>query len=129
MDILHCERHGTSISYGHHLPNLYPATMMIGSLPSPWLTYLFLENLSRRLRLRCNELFEIHRFLLQPFQTTTSEECETRDREFRKVEGYLNDWRARNVSIAGLFVSYVTTPGRTVRFDPTLVLANTGYNM
>lgn len=42
--------------------------MMIGSLPSPWLTYLFLENLSRRLRLRCNELFEVHRFLLQPFK-------------------------------------------------------------
>ena len=76
-----------------------------------------------------NELFEVRRFLQQFFQTTTSEECETWDREFRKVEGYLNDWRARNASTAGLFASYVTTPGRSVRFDPTIVLANTGYNM
>ena len=76
-----------------------------------------------------NELFEVHRFLQQSFQTTTSEECETGDLEFRRVEGYLNDWRARNASIAGLFASYVTTPGRTVRFDPTIVPANTGYNM
>ena len=76
-----------------------------------------------------NELFEVHQFLQQSFQTTTSEECETWDREFRKVEGYLKEWRVRNLSIAGPYASYVTSPGRTVRFDPTIVLANTGYNM
>jgi hypothetical protein len=76
-----------------------------------------------------NELFEVNHFLQQSFQTTTQEECETWDREFRKVEGYLKDWRVRNVSIASPFASYVTSPGRTTRFDPTIVLANTGYNM
>ena len=96
--------------------------LVFGEFESPSSFALYVSSVT-------NELFEVHRFLLQPFQTTTSEKCETRDREFRKVEGYLNDWRARNASIAGLFVSYVTTPGRTVRFDPTLVLANTGYNV
>lgn len=76
-----------------------------------------------------NELFEVHHFLQQSFQTTTQEECEIWDREFRKVEGYLKDWRARNASIASPYASYVTSPGRTKRFDPTIVLANTGYNM
>lgn len=76
-----------------------------------------------------NELFEVHPFLQQSFRTTTQEECETWDREFRKVKGYLEDWRVRNVSIADLFASFVTGPERTVRFDPTIVLANTGYNM
>lgn len=76
-----------------------------------------------------NELFEVHQFLQQSLQTTTTEECETWDREFRKVEGYLKDWRARNSSIAGPYASYVMSPGRTTRFDPTIVLANTGYNI
>ena len=76
-----------------------------------------------------NELFEVHHFLQQSLQTTTPEECETWDREFGKVEGYLKDWRARNASIAGPYASYITCPGRTTRFDPTIVLANTGYNM
>lgn len=76
-----------------------------------------------------NELFEVHQFLQQSLQTTTPEECETWDREFRKVEGYLKAWRARNASIAGPYASYVTSPGRTARFDPNIVLANTGYDM
>ena len=76
-----------------------------------------------------NELFEVHQFLQQSLQTNTPEECETWDREFRKVEGYLKDWRARNLSITGPYASYMTSPGRTARFDPTIVLANTGYNM
>ena len=76
-----------------------------------------------------NELFEVHHFLQQSFQTTTPEECETWDREFRKVEGYLKEWRTRNMGIAGPYASYVSSPGRTIRFDPTIVLANTGYNM
>ena len=76
-----------------------------------------------------NELFEVHHFLQQSFQTTTLEECETWDREFGKVEGYLKDWRLRNASIAGPFASYVGNPGGKRRFDPTIVVANTGYDM
>ena len=76
-----------------------------------------------------NELFEVHHFLQQSYHTSTQEECQTWDREFRKVEAYLKDWRARNNTIAGPFASYVASPGRTVRFDPTIVLANTGYNI
>ena len=65
-----------------------------------------------------NELFELYRLLQQSSQKTTSEECEKRDHDFNKVEGYLKDWCTRNASIAGAFAAYVTTLGRTVRFDP-----------
>lgn len=77
-----------------------------------------------------NEIYEVRHFLQQSLQTTTPQECETWDREFRRVEGYLKNWRARHLSLAGSPASDITSPPRRPpHFDPTLLLADTAYNM